>query len=351
MNERGGPAAGADPAAEAVPAGDASLHDVVIIGGGPAGLTAGLYCRMRRLSVLVVDVGRVGGQLRSSYPEKPVHDWPGRPEVAALELADDLAGHAERMEVALAEHERAVDLRRGAGGLVVVTRDVDTGEERQRPAGAVIVAIGAGAMEPRRLGVPGEDALGEDSVTYRLPIAARVRDRSVVVAGGGDAALESAQLAHAAGAQVTIVHRSAEFRAMEANREAIERLGIPCRLGTRVDSLETEGTALRAVVLRPSAPDASPERLPCDYLVVNVGAAASLEAVAGWGIEVAGGRIRVDGAMRTSLPGVFACGDIVAYEGKYRLLVSAASEGATAANSAYAFVRRPPTVTMKDLYS
>ena len=84
---------------------------------------------------------------------------------------------------------------------------------------------------------------------------------------------------------------------------------------------------------------------------MNVGAAASLEAVQGWGVEVAGGHIRVDGEMRTSVPGIFACGDIVAYEGKYRLLISASSEGATAANSAYAYVRRPPRVTMGDLYS
>jgi thioredoxin reductase (NADPH) len=326
------------------------LHEVLIIGGGPAGLTAGMYCRMRRLSVLVVDAGRVGGQLRSVYAEKPVHDWPGRPEVAAGDLADELAGHAGRLEVALAEHEKVVDVRRAADGFEVVTRDTGSGGERVRPARAVIVAIGAGAVEPRRLGVPGEDRLGEDSVTYRLPEAARVSGRRVVVAGGGDAALESAQFAHAAGAQVTIVHRSAAFKAMEIHLEAVERLGIARRLDTRVSGFEVEGGTLRAVMLLARG-GPGPERLPCDYLVVNVGAAASLEAVQGWGIEVAGGRIRVDGEMRTSVPGIFACGDIVTYEGKYRLLISASSEGATAANSAYAFVRRPPRVTLGDLYS
>ena len=109
---------------------------MLIIGGGPAGLTAGMYCRMRRLSVLVVDAGRVGGQLRSVYAEKPVHDWPGRPGVVAIDLADELAGHARRLEVALAEHEKAVDVRRLADGFEVVTRDTDTGEERVRPAKA-----------------------------------------------------------------------------------------------------------------------------------------------------------------------------------------------------------------------
>lgn len=226
------------------------MHEVIIVGGGPAGLTAGMYCRMWRLTVLVVDAGRVGGQLRSVYAEKPVHDWPGRPEVVAIDLADELAGHARGLEVALAEHEKVTDVRRHADGFEVVTRDTDTGEERVRPAKAVIVAIGAGAVEPRRLGVPGEDALGEDSITYRLPASARVAGRRVVVAGGGDAALESAQLAHAAGAQVTIVHRSAAFKAMEMNLEAVDRLGIARRLGARVTGLEVGDGALRAVALQ-----------------------------------------------------------------------------------------------------
>ena len=84
---------------------------------------------------------------------------------------------------------------------------------------------------------------------------------------------------------------------------------------------------------------------------MNIGSSASLEAVQSWGVEVSNGRIQVNCEMHTSAPGIFACGDIVVYPGKYKLLVSAASEGATAANSAYAFVRRPPAVTMKDLWS
>ncbi len=333
------------------------MHDVIIIGGGPAGLTAGMYCRLRRLSVLVLDAGRAGGQPRSVYAEKMVHDWPGRPAVVAADLADGLAGHAEELGVPVVEGAKVVAVRRVEEGFEIVGRDVASGEERVHPTRAVIVAIGGGAVEPKRLGVPGEEALGEDSITYRLPSAERVAGRRVVVTGGGDSALESAQFAREAGAEVTIVHRGPACRAMEANLEAIHRLGIECRRDTRVTALEIEDGALRAVFLqardagRPAPDDPPIERLPCDHLVVNIGTAANLEAVRAWGVEVDAGRVRVDGGMRTSVPGIFACGDIVIYEGKYKLLVSAASEGATAANSAYAFVRRPPRVTMKDLWS
>ena len=340
------------------------MDDVVIIGAGPAGLTAGMYCRLRRLSVLVLDAGRAGGQLRSVYAAKMVHDWPGRPAVVAADLADDLATHAEELGVPVVEGEKVVEVRRVGEGFEVVGRDVASGEDRLHPAKAVIIAIGGGAVEPRRLGVAGEEALGEDSITYRLPAAERVAGRRVVVTGGGDSALESAQFARAAGVEVTIVHRGPVCRAMEANLEAIHRMGIECRRDMRVTALEIEDGALRAVLIQARdaggpapgagapAPDDPPiERLPCDHLVVNVGTAANLEAVQAWGVEVDAGRVRVDCGMRTSVPGIFACGDIVVYEGKYKLLVSAASEGATAANSAYVFVRRPSTVTMKDLWT
>ena len=100
------------------------MDDVVIIGAGPAGLTAGMYCRLRRLSVLVLDAGRAGGQLRSVYAAKMVHDWPGRPAVVAADLADDLATHAEELGVPVVEGEKVVEVRRVGEGFEVVGRDV-----------------------------------------------------------------------------------------------------------------------------------------------------------------------------------------------------------------------------------
>ena len=94
-----------------------------------------------------------------------------------------------------------------------------------------------------------------------------------------------------------------------------------------------------------------PMRLECDYLVVNIGAAVNLDAVRRWGIETEGNQIKVDGNMRTSVEGIFACGDIVTYEGKYKLLLTASSEGCVAANSAYLFVRKPQRLTMGELYT
>ncbi len=328
-----------------------ALHEVLIIGGGPAGLTAGMFLRMRRMSVLVLDASRPGGQLISVYGEKPVHDWPGEDVIVARTLADRLVEHALGLGVEILAERKVLDLKRLDDGTFEATAlDIAADTTGTHTVGAVIVAIGGGAFEPRRLRVAGEERLREDCVSYRLAEAARVAGRRVVVVGGGDSGLESAQAAHAAGATVTLVQVLDHFTAMEKNIEAVQALGIAVRLETRVKTIEHEDGALRAVtVLTRGA--AEPQRIECDHLVVNIGAAVNLEAVKRWGIAVEGSQIPVDASMCTSVPGIFACGDIVTYPGKYKLLITASGEGAVAANSAYLHVRQPQRVTMTDLYT
>jgi len=117
-----------------------------------------------------------------------------------------------------------------------------------------------------------------------------------------------------------------------------------------VKGLEIENGTLRAVMVQTKG-ESAPVRLPSDLLVVNIGAAVNLDAVKQWGIATEGNQIRVDGRMHTSVEGIFACGDIVTYEGKYKLLLTGSSEGCVAANYAYAYVRKPQRVTMGELYT
>jgi thioredoxin reductase len=326
------------------------LHEVVIIGGGPAGLTAGMYCRMRKMSVLVVDAGRIGGQLVSLYGDKPVHDWPGFSHIIANTLADQFIGHARELEVEMVGQRKVMGLERRDASFEVVARDVVAGDEHRYAAQAVIVAIGGGAFEPRKLKVPGEDGLSEDVLTYRMPDKTKVAGKRVVIVGGGDSGLESAQSAHQAGAHVTMVQVLDRFTGMETNIDLVNQMEIPRHFNTRVKGLETESGTLRTVVAQTKGA-AEPLRLDADMIVVNIGAAVNLDAVKSWGIEVEGQQIKVDGNMKTSIEGVFACGDIVTYEGKYKLLLTASSEGCVAANSAYVHVRKPQRVTMGELYT
>ena len=327
------------------------MHEVLIIGGGPAGLTAGMYCRMRKMSVRVVDAGRPGGQLVSLYGDKPVHDWPGDTKIIANDLADRFLAHARDLETEIVGNQKVLDLGGDAAhGFEVVAQDALTKAEHRYPASAVIVAIGGGAFEPRKLKVPGEEGLSEDVLTYRMPDRARAAGKRVVVVGGGDSGLEAAQSAHEAGARVTMVQVLDRFTGMESNIDKVNAMEIPRHFNTRVKSLEVGNGALQAVVAQTKGA-AEPLRLEADYLVVNIGAAVNLDAVKRWGIAIEGNQIKVDAAMKTSVEGIFACGDIVTYESKYKLLITASSEGAVAANSAYQFVRKPQRVTMTDLYT
>ncbi|HEV2104637.1 MAG TPA: FAD-binding protein, partial [Candidatus Eisenbacteria bacterium] len=141
------------------------MHEILVIGGGAAGLTAGMFGRMRKMSVVVVDAGRLGGQLVSLYGDKPVHDWPGQANVIAAGLADTLIGHARELGVELLERLKVTALAPGPdGGYTATAVHRDTREERAFEARAVIVAIGGGAFEPRHLRVPGEDGLDEDQL-------------------------------------------------------------------------------------------------------------------------------------------------------------------------------------------
>lgn len=327
------------------------MHEVLIIGGGPAGLTAGMFCRMRKMSVQIVDAGRVGGQLVSLYGDKPVHDWPGHPSIIAQPLAEELIAHATALEVGMAGNQKVTDLARVDDDMFEVTaHDVVTKAPHAYRASAVIVAIGGGAFEPRRLKVPGEDGLSEDVLTYRMPDKTKVRGRRVVVVGGGDSGLESAQSAHESGGQVTMLQVLDRFTGMETNIDRVNQLEIARLFNTRVKAVEVEDGAVKAVVAQTKGA-AEPVRIDCDYLVVNIGASVNLDAVKRWGIDVEGNQIKVDGRMHTSVPGIFACGDIVTYEGKYKLLITASSEGAMAANAAYVHVRKPARLTMGELYT
>ncbi|NOT34816.1 MAG: NAD(P)/FAD-dependent oxidoreductase [Candidatus Eisenbacteria bacterium] len=327
------------------------MHEVLVIGGGPAGLTAAMFCRMRKMSVLVLDAGRLGGQLVSLYGDKPVHDWPGYAHIIAGDLAQHLIDHAREIGVEMTGNRKVLDMKPlEGGGFELATHDPTTSTDHAYSAQTVIVAIGGGAFEPRKLKVAGEETLDESALTYRLVDKARVPGKRVVVIGGGDSGLESAQTAHQAGAKVTLVQALDRFTGMETNIDQVNQMEIPRHFNSRVKALEVEDGVLRAVIIQTKgAPE--PVGLECDYLVVNIGAAVNLDAIKRWGIATEGNQITVNPHMHTSLEGVFACGDIATFDGKYKLLLTASGEGCVAAQSAYVYVRKPQRVTMGELYT
>jgi thioredoxin reductase len=306
------------------------LHDLIIIGAGPAGLTAGVYARTRKLSTLIIDATTAGGQLASLYPEKGIENWPGDVTTDAGHLSDNLINHARSMGCEIREHERASALEDFEGHLLVRT------DKGAYPARAVIMATGMGLFRPKKVGAVGEEEFEGRGVYYKLPEREYLVGKEVIFVGGGNSALEMALLA-CENAGTCVVHRREVFRADEAIVERVHNSSIETIMNAEV--VEIKGTdRVHSVVLKQ---DGKLIERKADAVVVNIGTSNVSDDMGKWGVELEEGLIKVDTDMCTSRRGVFACGDAVAYKGKYKQIVVACGEAAIASNSAYKFIKEP----------
>ncbi len=312
----------------------AMVYDVVVVGGGPAGLTAGIYARTRSLSTLILEAQAMGGQLAWLYPTKSVYDYPSYIAIEGGELGELFTMHARESGAEMVGGE-VVDLRRDGQIFRVTTRDGRTFEAR-----AVILALGMGLFEPKRLDIPGETELEGNGVTYQVKDRHEFRDRRVLIVGGGDSALEYALEIVASAKEVTLVHRRGEFRAMEKNVEAVRKVPIKVMFNAELTSIEGDGHVERAVVYDNRT--LKKTVLEIDSVLINIGFEPKITPLPKWGIALEGERlIRVKADMSTSVPGIYACGDIVSYAGKDKRIVTACGEAVTAVMSVYKYLKSP----------
>ncbi|MDB5818703.1 MAG: ferredoxin--NADP(+) reductase [Rhizobacter sp.] len=319
-----------------VPPADPVHTDVVIVGAGPVGLFGVFQCGMLKMRCHVVDtLDAIGGQCTALYPDKPIYDIPGFPAVNA----DDLVAHLERQAAPFAPvyhlGTTANRLRTLANGDLEVTLS----NGRVLVSRAVIIAAGGGTLGPNRPPLAGiEGYEGGGGVIYRVPSLAALRGKCVVVAGGGDSAVDWANLLHGVASRVMLVHRRAKFRAAPASVDAlmmaVERgkveLVTPCQL----HSLQGDGSRLSAVTV---VDDAGRTRdLQADTLLALFGISTQLGPIGEWGLELDHQQIvATPPTCRTSMDGVFAVGDVAAYEHKLKLILTGFAEVATAAHAIY----------------
>ncbi len=306
-------------------------YDVVIVGAGPAGLTAGIYARSKGMQTLILDSGRVGGQLVSLYPEKGIHNYPGFETIQARKLSDKLYAQAESMGCDIKENEKVETIDNGEEELIVTSKK---GEYHTK---SVIIAIGMGSFKPKKMGCPGEEELLDKGVTYILPRKEDLVGKKLIMFGGGNSAIDMAMVAQSV-ADTTLVHRRAEFRADESTVKELERSSVTTIMSANLVSIN--GTdKVESVTL-----DQEGKQLviPADLVVINIGISADLDDLKKWGIELtADGLVKVDFDMSTNRPGIYACGDVVSYEGKYKQITTACGEATTATMMAYKFVKKP----------
>jgi len=298
---------------------------VLIVGAGPAGLFGAYYAGFRGMSVTLVDsLPEIGGQVSALYPEKAILDVAGFPVIKGRELVNALVEQASSAKPTYLLDRTANALSAGDDGVVM---GLDDGSEVH--AKVVVVTAGIGKFTPRPL--PAGDGWEDRGLVFFVPSFDEYVGKDVVIVGGGDSAFDWAHHLEPIAASVTLVHRRDAFRAHQATvdavlagrTEVITKAQVTALIGSdRVEKVEIT-TNDGEVLVRPA-----------QAVVAALGFIADLTAMKDWGLEFDKRQIKVDTAMRTNLPRVFAAGDITEYDGKVRLIAVGFGEVATAINNA-----------------
>jgi thioredoxin reductase (NADPH) len=311
-------------------AGEAINTEVVIIGAGPCGLFQVFELGLLGISAHVVDsLQHPGGQCAELYPDKPIYDIPALPVCGAQELVDRLLQQIKPFQAPLHLGHEVTEFVRAENGRF----HIGTAGGARFDAGAVVIAAGLGSFQPRRIGVEGAEPFEGGAIQYRIRNAAELAGKRLVVFGGGDSALDWTLELSSKAASLDLVHRRAEFRAAPASVARMRELVAAGRIRlfeALPHSLLTEGGTLRGINVR--APDGAVQPLAAERLLVFFGLHPKLGPIADWGLELEKKALRVDPEkFQTSMPGVFAVGDINTYPGKKKLILSGFHEAALAA--------------------
>jgi thioredoxin reductase (NADPH) len=318
-------------------AGEVHKTDVAIIGAGPVGLFAVFECGMLKMKCHVIDaLESSGGQCVALYPEKPIYDIPGYPAIEAAALITKLEEQAAPFSPTFHLGHRVEKLTRAGDDWRVETNQGAVIEAR-----AIIIAAGCGAFGPNRPPLSGLEQYEGTSVFYLVKRREDFRGKRVVIAGGGDSALDwTLGLADVA-ERIYVVHRRPKFRGAPesvARMESMAKEGkIDLVVPYQLHGLVGSGGRLEAVEV--ATLDGAVKRLEADILLPFFGLAMDLGPIAHWGLNLERNHIAVDPkSCATSAPGIFAVGDIANYAGKLKLILCGFSEVAMAAHAIFPLV-------------
>jgi thioredoxin reductase (NADPH) len=303
--------------------------EVVIIGAGPCGLFQVFELGLLGISAHVVDsLQHPGGQCAELYPDKPIYDIPALLVCGAQELVDRLLQQIKPFKPQLHLGHEVVAFARREDGRFQLATSAGTHFD----AGAVVIAGGVGSFQPRRIGLEGAEVFEGDAIQYRVKNAAELAGKRLVIFGGGDSALDWTLELLPRAAALTLVHRRAEFRAAPASVAKMHEQVAAGRMRyfeALPQSLIVDGGVLRGVNIRDRA--GAVQALAADQLLVFFGLHPKLGPIAEWGLALEKKALKVDAEkFQTSLPGVFAVGDINTYPGKKKLILSGFHEAALA---------------------
>ncbi len=311
--------------------------DAVIIGAGPCGLFAVFELGLLDISCAVIDIlDRPGGQCAELYPEKPIYDIPGYPEISGQGLVDRLMEQIAPFHPTFHLSQMVQSLERLPGGTFRLTTDMD----ETFVAKVVVIAAGGGSFQPKRPPVPGIEAYEDTSVFYAVRKMEAFRDHDLLIVGGGDSALDWTLNLQPIARSLTLVHRREEFRAapdsVNKMRALLDAGDIDFRLG-QVSELRGDNGQLTGAVIK--GKDGSQTEVACTRMLPFFGLTMKLGPVADWGLNLDHNLIPVDTEkFETSERGIYAIGDINTYPGKIKLILCGFHEAALMSQDAVKIV-------------
>lgn len=311
--------------------------DICIIGAGPVGLFAVFEAGLLKMRCHLIDaLPQIGGQLSEIYPRKPIYDIPGYPTIDAQDLVDNLMEQIKPFHPTFTIGERVESIDKQEDG----SFNLKSNEGTQINAKVIVIAAGLGSFEPRKPVVKGLADFEGKGVTYMVKNPESYRGKKVVLAGGGDSALDWTIFLADIAKEVTLVHRSDSFRGAPDSAEKVFNMAsegkIRLLLQSNLNSVQGNGSIQSVGILDK---DKNETFLETDTLIPLFGLSPKLGPIADWGLNIDKSAIEVNTEdYSTNIPGIYAIGDINTYPGKLKLILCGFHEGALMAQSAFKYV-------------
>jgi len=319
--------------------------DILIIGAGPTGLFTVFEAGLLKLRCHLIDaLPQPGGQCSELYPKKPIYDIPGLPEILAGDLTKNLLEQGKQFEPGFTLGERAETIDKQTDGSFIVTTNKGT----QHHAPIVAIAGGLGSFEPRKPKLNNIEQYEDKGVAYFIKDPEVYRDKKVVIAGGGDSALDWSIFLADIASEVTLIHRRNEFRGALDSVERVQELKLLNKINLVTPAEVTAIHGNNHVEAITVTKGEEKIHLETDYFIPLFGLSPKLGPIGNWGLEIEKNAIKVDTLdYQTNIPGIFAIGDINTYEGKLKLILCGFHEATLMCQSAYKILNPGKKLVLK----
>ena len=321
--------------------------DILIIGAGPTGLFTVFEAGLLKLKCHLIDaLPQPGGQCSEIYPKKPIYDIPAYPEILAGDLTSKLLEQISSFQPGFTLGERAETIEKLEDDTFIVTTNKGT----KHHAPIVAIAGGLGSFEPRKPPIPNIADFEDVGVEYIIRDPELYRDKKVVIAGGGDSALDWAIFLTDIASEVSLVHRRNEFRGALDSVDKVQELKDAGKI-TMITPAEVTGILGEKEVTGVSIVKNGEEKikLEVDHFIPLFGLSPKLGPIANWGLDIEKNAIKVNNALdyQTNIPGIYAIGDVNTYPGKLKLILCGFHEATLMCQSAYKRIHPNKKYVMK----